>query len=512
MLKIALPLLFLLPMTALAASDAAPAIKSETRPTQEPSSAIPARRDFPLNEKIKPCEDFHGYVCSQAEANFKLRDDRSRHTFSFSDSDERILDAKKAFFRNLPQEKKLSARAQQFKDFYIGCMDEKSRASEEKKKVTHIKADLDKIKTAKEFVRFLNAQTFDGQEALVHIYSSPNLDNAKKLDSGFGASLMNLPDHSYYAKPDVIEAYTKLLTQFFKTVDPKITEEDAAKRAKAQVDLQQEFIKTYPESATRRQRWSEKRDAPQADVLAKYPNLQLNAFLSKTPKSTLVNIPIPESLVFINEKMTDANLDVFKDYYLNKYASSMMDEAYPDYFAARFEFNRKFFGGPEKRSDLQERCTSTVDDYFGLELDQVLVDRLFPGFKDEKVHELIEKIRSSILAGIERNTWLTPGAKTEALRKIKTARLQLVRPHTDKEWDFLPVQKYSKKQYLANMEIHARATLQKTMTDLRHPANQDAWGMSPLTVNAYYSPNENKFVLPIGILQYPFLRQRRKLA
>jgi putative endopeptidase len=66
------------------------------------------------------------------------------------------------------------------------------------------------------------------------------------------------------------------------------------------------------------------------------------------------------------------------------------------------------------------------------------------------------------------------------------------------------VQKYSKKQYLGNMEIHARASLQKTLTDMRHPANQDAWGMSPLTVNAYYSPNENKFVLPIGILQYPF--------
>lgn len=28
--------------------------------------------------------------------------------------------------------------------------------------------------------------------------------------------------------------------------------------------------------------------------------------------------------------------------------------------------------------------------------------------------------------------------------------------------------------------------------------------MGPLTVNAYYSPDKNKFVLPIGILQYPF--------
>ena len=39
---------------------------------------------------------------------------------------------------------------------------------------------------------------------------------------------------------------------------------------------------------------------------------------------------------------------------------------------------------------------------------------------------------------------------------------------------------------------------------LREGVNQAAWGMGPLTVNAYYSPDKNKFVLPIGILQYPF--------
>lgn len=491
-----------LTLTTLAAS-ANPDAKT-VKPTQEPSSAIPARRDFPLNPQINPCEDFHGYVCSQAEANFKLRDDRSRHTFAFSDSDERILDAKKEFMKNLPKEKKLSARGQQFKDFYIGCMDTKSRAAEEKKKVAQIKKELDKIKTAKEFVKFLNTQIFDGEGGLMHIYASPNLDNPKKLDVAFGANLMNLPDHSYYAKADVVEGYQKLQTQFFKTVDPQISDEEASKRAQAQIDLQKDFIKTYPEAAIRRQRWSEKRTAPQADVLAKYGNLQLKSFLNKVPKSALVNIPIPESLVFINDKLTDATLPVFKDYYLNKFVGPMMDEAYPEYFNARFEFNRQFFGGPEKRPDLQERCTSTADDYFGLEIDQVLVDRLFPGFKDEKVQAVIEKIRASILDGLARNTWLSPEAKAEATRKIKTARLQLVRPHTDREWDFMPVQKYSKKMYLGNMEIHGKAALQKTFVDLRHPANQDAWGMSPLTVNAYYSPNENKFVLPIGILQFPF--------
>ena len=40
--------------------------------------------------------------------------------------------------------------------------------------------------------------------------------------------------------------------------------------------------------------------------------------------------------------------------------------------------------------------------------------------------------------------------------------------------------------------------------ELKKPRNRDRWGMGPLTVNAYYSPSDNKFVMPIGILQYPF--------
>jgi len=39
---------------------------------------------------------------------------------------------------------------------------------------------------------------------------------------------------------------------------------------------------------------------------------------------------------------------------------------------------------------------------------------------------------------------------------------------------------------------------------LGKPRNRDRWSMSPLTVNAYYSASDNKFVMPLGILQYPF--------
>ena len=46
--------------------------------------------------------------------------------------------------------------------------------------------------------------------------------------------------------------------------------------------------------------------------------------------------------------------------------------------------------------------------------------------------------------------------------------------------------------------------MQRVFEKLRQGVNQQAWGMGPLTVNAYYAPEINKFVMPIGILQFPF--------
>src|SRR5690606_40617485 len=39
---------------------------------------------------------------------------------------------------------------------------------------------------------------------------------------------------------------------------------------------------------------------------------------------------------------------------------------------------------------------------------------------------------------------------------------------------------------------------------LGKPVDKDEWGMTPQTVNAYYSPVKNEIVFPAAILQPPF--------
>ncbi|MBO9668744.1 MAG: M13 family metallopeptidase, partial [Bdellovibrio sp.] len=470
-----------------------------------PSSEIPEKREFPLNKAINPCEDFHKYVCSEVESSFKLRPDRSAHIFAFNDSSERLLEIKKKFMEDLPKKKDLNERTMQLRDFYLSCMDSKAKATAEKGEVSRFQKDIQKIESADDLVTFLNTQQPKGLfSPLVWMNNMPDPDNAKKLNIVIGGSLMGLPDHKYYEQADLMMDYKKLMTAFFNQIDPKGKDGNAEKRAQAVIDLEKDFIKVYPVASTRRQRWSERFIYTQDEIIKKFPNLKFEMLFKKTPKTALVSNPIHETATFLNEELPKRPLSVWKDLILFTNLSDEMDDAYPKFFQQGFDFQKKYFGGPEKRAERQERCTRLVTGYFTKELDAALIDQVFPNFDETKVQEVAAKIRSSILQGLEDNKWLSRDAKKEALVKIKTARLQLVKPHNDREWDFQPIRHYSPTDQMVNQHLYREANFSKNLHELGEPANQDAWGMGPLTVNAYYSPMENKFVLPIGILQFPF--------
>ena len=238
------------------------------------SSEIPDRRTFPLSTKVSACENFHDYVCSEAESSFELRPDRSSHTFSFSDSFERLLNKKKEFFSNIENEKKLSPRAMQIKNFYLACMNEQAGAKEEKQTVADRIAAISRIKSTKDFVKLDTENFFQGKANLMVFDSSANADNPDLYDAYMGVSFMNLPDHGYYEKPELVSDYKNLITEFFKIAYPKMSAEEIKVRVEKMYNLEAEFVQRYPKAEERRQRWGEKRDIPQKQFLKDYPNLK----------------------------------------------------------------------------------------------------------------------------------------------------------------------------------------------------------------------------------------------
>lgn len=475
--------------------------KTITRELLMKGCPIPERREFPLSTKVPACQDFHKYVCGEVESSFKLPKDRSSWTFSFSDNAEKLLYAKKNYFRLVGEGYAPGTpRAAQIKEYYLACMNAPARTLEEKSYAEKQKAEILGLKTLAEFRDFAAERMIGNETKFVDFGTAADQADSLKYDVYVLPEVMSLPEKSFYENPAIVADLTDIAELFFK----ELGLDEARARAEGVVELEKTLAKASLSPADMRNRFSQNTYVPRATMLKKYPNLQLNRLFAKIPAKTRVRDMAPETMAEMNRLLATAPLGQLQNALLFHTVKGAMDDAYPAFFEKNFKFQNKYFGGPEVRSPRDERCTRAAMGGFAMELDEALLPVLFPGFPRERVVELAQKVRGSLLNSLRENTWLSPGARKMAIKKMDSAALHLVQPRTESEWNFLPVRKYDRQTPIANSLALTQAQLDRQFADLKKPRDRDRWSMGPLTLNAYYSGADNKFVLLLGILQSPF--------
>lgn len=471
-----------------------------------PTSDIPDRREFPVNDKFNPCDDFYAYACSEALSEFKLRDDRSKHTFSFSDSSERLLKKKEKFLEDLNKSKApLSERRQTLKTVYDACMNVPASTSEEKSVIKETLAAIASIKTPADYNTFNAKQYAAGRADVWDFGDIANQDKPLESDVYMLPDFMTLPERSYYDNKELAKDFQSVMTDFFKAV--KLDKPE--KRAAALFELEKSYAQVFPLPAEFRELLTKRVYVTRQDLLKKYPGIGLEYLLKDVPENVQIRDFSPASMKWLTDYLASAGSDetklaIIKDHLAWSTVSKFLDDSNPKFFKKWFEFRHKHLGGPAKRSPRKERCTDFVMDRFGRELDAEMIDVVFPNFPSEKIIGLGEKIRSAVISRMEQSNWLSPETRKEGIEKVKVMKLQLVKPSNDEEWDFNLPGTYEKDKPLSNRFMVNTKRREKMIQRISKPRNPNIWGMGPLTVNAYYNPTSNKFVMPIGILQYPF--------
>ncbi len=468
--------------------------------TTKKSTEIPERREFPVNANVNACDNYFEHACGGAIEAFQLREDRSRHIFSFDDSSERLLNAKKDYLKSLLDSAQFNEKSRQLHAYYASCMDQSARKVEEVEVLKQTVSELNALKTKKDFAAYLSQKALKGGSAHVQFFNIENLDNSNIYDFMIMPSLMaSMPDRSYYKNEELMKEFKAIATDFFKISGL----ENPEQRAQWVSEFETDYINNYPTPAERRGIWTNRQFATKAQLLG-FKNLELSAILTKVPSRIKIRNPMGEVFVFLNKSFDRYSLDQLKSAYLFQSMNSQLDEAYPEHFKKVFAFRFKFLGGSPERSPIDERCTQDTMAKFTKEIDSQLFDQFFPNFPEAKFVSLLEKVRSSIIEGLNKNTWLSPQSKKNAIKKVQKAQFQVVKPKTEKEWDFNPVGNYNPKEYIQNSRLLSQLMTTREFTRLPQKVDKDKWYMGPLTVNAYYDPTANKFVMPAGILQYPF--------
>ncbi|MFE3542383.1 M13 family metallopeptidase [Nocardia sp. NPDC059177] len=168
---------------------------------------------------------------------------------------------------------------------------------------------------------------------------------------------------------------------------------------------------------------------------------------------------------------------------------------------ARFDFVGRVLSGLEEKPEMWRSAVGVVDSNLGEPLGKLYVDKHFPPEAKERALVMVDDLRAAYRDNFTNSTWMSQPTREASIAKLDKIVAQIGYP--DKWVDYSSVQITRGRLIESLLAINAFDS-KRAFARLGTEVDKSEWGMSPQTVNAYYSPTTNQIVFPAAYLQPPF--------
>jgi putative endopeptidase len=471
--------------------------------------AAPARPIEPANfdTSVKPCDDFFEYADGGWLKANPIPADKGRFG-----AFEEVQERNRAILKTILEE--TSAKTdwpkgsirQKVGDFFAAGMDEAAIEKAGTKPLAPWLAKVGALKSSAGLPKLL---------AELH---------AERLPAGFGLRIaqdqkestryvpmlsqggLGLPDRDYYLKEDakskeLREKYVAHVAKMFELIGEKpdaakakaegvlAFETKLAKASRTRVELR-DPVKNY----NRRTLAELTKDAPGFDWKAYF-------VAAGIPESQDLNVRQPEFFREYAGMAASERLDAWKTYltwHVVHGSANLLPKRFDE---ENFAFYGRTLRGVPREEERWKRVLAATDQALGEALGQLYVEKAFSPKSKERMKQLVENLRAALRERIEALPWMGPETKKAAEKKLAAFGVKIGYPDKWRDYSKLEITRAS---YFDNvLAAHAFET-KRNLDKLGKPIDRTEWGMTPPTVNAYYSPTMNEIVFPAGILQPPF--------
>ncbi|NEX94514.1 M13-type metalloendopeptidase [Caulobacter sp. 17J65-9] len=183
-----------------------------------------------------------------------------------------------------------------------------------------------------------------------------------------------------------------------------------------------------------------------------------------------------------------------------------VDQAAP-YLSKRFadaqwEFRSHTLQGAPQQRARAKRGVSFAEGAMGEALGREYVTEYFPPESKAKMEKLVGDLRSALRTRIQTKlAWMSPETQAQALAKLDKFGVKIGYPSKWRDYSGLTV---DGSDLYGNVVRSGKFEWAYNVERLGKPVDKEEWGMTPQTVNAYYSSTRNEIVFPAAILQPPF--------
>ncbi len=163
-------------------------------------------------------------------------------------------------------------------------------------------------------------------------------------------------------------------------------------------------------------------------------------------------------------------------------------------------YGRKLNGQPEQRARWK-RCVDATDGAIGEALGRLYVAEYFPQSSKQYTVQMVRDIEDALDREIDALDWM--GGETKVKAKAKLHKVANKIGYPDKWRDYSTL-KIARGDALGNQWRAVEFENRRQFAKIGKPVDRGEFGMTPPTVNAYYSASMNDINFPAGILATPF--------
>lgn len=476
---------------------------STTKKTQETEPAIDVAN---LDLKANPREDFNAYANGGWKKLNPLPADRSRYG-SFDALGDRAQEQVKNLISEIsttPQ--KDGSVGYKIATFYNLGMDTAKINKDGLKPIEKYFDRIDNISNKNQLLAEIASYHRHFLNPGFAFYASSDMKNSNYVIANISQAGLGLPDRDYYTEKGeqaekIRAAYKDHLVKMFKLLGK--SDAKAAKMASSVYGLE-ETLAQHMMTRLERRSPENRYNMYDLDGLKKLaPHINWDMYFKGLGVDEIkeININQPEYLAFFAEQFKTVDLETWKNYltwnFLNEVASYL-----PTAFNEQnFAFYGKVLSGKEQQLPRWKRVQGTVNGSLSEAIGQLYVAKYFPPEAKQRMVDLVGNLRISLGERIQELKWMGSETKEKALEKLKAINLKVGYPDKWKDYSALDIQDDS---YVENVIRASAFGFEENKRKLYKPVDKMEWGMSPQTVNAYYSPSMNEIVFPAAILQPPF--------
>ncbi len=391
-------------------------------------------------------------------------------------------------------------------DFYAAAMD---TATIEQLGFTPIKralATIDAIRTVDGVMTEAAYMRTQGLGA--PLYSFAVVQDRKDVETMIGQFFqggITLPDRDYYLRNDpgsqsIRTAYKNYIARLFALTG--IPAEEANHRAGIILNIETALAKAQMSRVEMRDPYKTYHKFAVDDLSKTTPGINWASVLKTLnvagQDSVLVNNPA--FFTAVAKMLNTISVDDWKTYL----KWNILDNAAPylgkNFVEANFAYNQ-VLSGQKVQTPREERMANLTDRVIGELLGQLYVAEYFKPEAKARMNEMVENLRKAFAIRIKGLDWMTNETKQKALAKLAAFRPKVGYPAVWQNYDGLAI---GRNTFFENLQNTGKWRYQYNISQLGKPVNRERFGMTPPTVNAYYSATLNEIVFPAGILQFPF--------